>query len=105
MGLSIVACGKQETTAGKESLNDTVESVQTETTDEIADNIDYPDVNPEDVDPKTTTMDANTAMALGKKEGAEIDEKYGSEEAWAGYAISQGADNVLGWCWIYYTDV
>lgn len=72
-------------------------------TDEITENIVYPDVNPEDVDPKTTTMDANTAMALGKKEGAEIDEKYGSEEAWAGYAISQGADNVLGWCWIYYT--
>ena len=33
MGLSIVACGKQETTAGKESLNDTVESVQEETTE------------------------------------------------------------------------
>ena len=33
MGLSIVACGKQETTAGKESLNDTVESVQEKTTE------------------------------------------------------------------------
>lgn len=33
MGLSIVACGKQETTAGKESLNDIVESVQEETTE------------------------------------------------------------------------
>ncbi len=33
MGLSIVACGKQETTTGKESLNDTVESVQEETTE------------------------------------------------------------------------
>ena len=33
MGFSIVACGKQETTAGKESLNDTVESVQEETTE------------------------------------------------------------------------
>ena len=72
-------------------------------TDEITDNIVYPDVNPEDVDPKTTNMDGDTAMALSKKEGAEIDEKYGSEEAWAEYAISQGADNVLGWCWIYYT--
>lgn len=72
-------------------------------TDEVTDNIVYPDVNPEDVDPKTTKMDAETAMALGKKEGAEIDEKYGSEEAWATYAISQGADNVLGWCWVYYT--
>lgn len=72
-------------------------------TDEITDNIVYPDVNPEDVDPKTTNMDGDTAMALGKKEGAEIDAKYGSEEAWAAYAISQGADNVLGWCWIYYT--
>ena len=33
MELSIVACGKQETTAGKQSLNDTVESVQEETTE------------------------------------------------------------------------
>lgn len=33
MGLSIVACGKQENTADKESLNDTVESVQEETTE------------------------------------------------------------------------
>ncbi len=72
-------------------------------TDEITDNIVYPDVNPEDVDPKTTNMDANTAMALGKKEGAEIDEKYGSTEAWAAYALSQGADGIGGWCWVYYT--
>lgn len=28
MGLALVACGKQETTAGKESINETVESVQ-----------------------------------------------------------------------------
>lgn len=33
MGWSIVACGKQETTAGKESINETVESVQEETTE------------------------------------------------------------------------
>ena len=72
-------------------------------TDEITDNIVYPDVNPEDVDPKTTNMDANTAMALSKKEGAEIDEKYGSEEAWTGYAQSQGADGTMSWCWVYYT--
>ena len=72
-------------------------------TDEITDNIVYPDVNPEDVDPKTTNMDGDTAFALGKKEGAEIDEKYGSEEAWTGYAQSQGADGTMGWCWVYYT--
>ncbi len=72
-------------------------------TDEITDNIVYPDVNPEDVDPKTTTMDGDTAIALGKQEGAEIDEKYGSEEAWTGYAQSQGADGTMGWCWVYYT--
>ena len=71
--------------------------------DEVTDNIVYPDVNPEDVDPKTTNMDAETAFALGKKEGAEIDEKYGSEEAWTGYAQSQGADGTMGWCWVYYT--
>lgn len=128
MGLSIVACGKQETTSTTETIPTTVESTQTETsenttepteeiketetenentekveTTEITDNIVYPDVNPEDVDPKTTKMDAETATALAQQEGKEIDEKYGSEEAWATYAISQGADNVLGWCWVYYT--
>lgn len=128
MGLSIVACGKQETTSTTETIPTTVESTQTETSEnttepteeiketetenenieeiestEITDNIVYPDVNPEDVDPKTTNMDAETAAALGQAEGKEIDAQYGSEMAWAEYAKSQGADNVLCWCWIYYT--
>lgn len=113
MGLSIVACGKQETTSTTESVqsettvtDDTepTETVETtETTDEITDNIVYPDVNPEDVDPKTTNMDGDTAMALSKKEGAEIDEKYGSSEAWTAHAQSQGADATMGWCWVYDT--
>ena len=72
-------------------------------TDEITDNIVYPDVNPEDVDPKTTNMDGDTAHALGKQERAEICDKYGSPEAWSDYAISQGADGAMGWCWVYYT--
>lgn len=96
----------EETQSNDEvALGDTQQYESTEMIEqsEITDNIVYPDVNPEDVDPKTTNMDGDTAIALGKKEGAEIDDKYGSEEAWAGYAISQGADNVLGWCWIYYT--
>ena len=71
--------------------------------DEVTDNIVYPDVNPEDVDPKTTNMDAETAHALGKQERAEICDKYGSPEAWSDYAISQGADGAMGWCWVYYT--
>ena len=33
MGVALVACGKQETTAGKEPINETVESVQEETTE------------------------------------------------------------------------
>lgn len=128
MGLSIVACGKQETTSTTETIPTTVESTQTETSEnttesteeiketetenentekvestEITDNIVYPDVNPEDVDPKTTKMDAETATALAQQEGKEIDAQYGSEEAWTGYAQSQGADGTLGWCWIYYT--
>lgn len=122
MGLSIVACGKQENTSTTESIPTTVESTQTETSEnttepieeiettesteestEITDNIVYPDVNPEDVDPKTTNMDAETAHALGKQELQEIQEKYGSGEAWAEYALSQGADAIGGWCWIYYT--
>lgn len=120
--LSITACGKQETTATTESISTTVEPVQVETTvteetvatetttetekvenTEVTDNIVYPDVNPEDVDPKTTNMDAETAHALGKQELQEIQEKYGSGEAWAEYALSQGADAIGGWCWIYYT--
>ena len=125
--LSFASCGKQETTSTTESVPATVESTQVETTvteenvtieteatteetmptdsltDEITDNIVYPDVNPEDVDPKTTTMDAETAHALGKQELQEIQEKYGSGEAWAEYALSQGADAIGGWCWIYYT--
>ena len=72
-------------------------------TDEITDNIVYPDVNPEDVDPKTTNMDGDTARALGKQELAEICDKYGSAEAWTAYAQSQGADATGNWCWIYYT--
>lgn len=126
MGLSIVACGKQETTSTTETIPTTVESTQTETSEnttepteeiketetenentekstEITDNIVYPNVNPEDVDPKTTNMDAETAHALGKQELQEIQEKYGSGEAWAEYALSQGADAIGGWCWIYYT--
>lgn len=87
----------------KDASETTESTGQDSLTDEITDNIVYPDVNPEDVDPKTTNMDANTAMALSKKEGAEIDEKYGSEEAWTGYAQSQGADGTMSWCWVYYT--
>ena len=72
-------------------------------TDEITDNIVYPDVNPEDVDPKTTTMDYNTQTALSQVERKEIDAQYGGYDAWAAYAHSQGADSTGGWCWIYYT--
>lgn len=126
MGLSIVACGKQETTSTTETIPTTVESTQTETSEnttepteeiketetenentekstEITDNIVYPDVNPEDVDPKTTNMDAETATALAQQERKEIDAQYGGYDAWAAYAHSQGADGTLGWCWIYYT--
>lgn len=115
MGLSIVACGKQETTSTTESVQsettvtddteptETVETTEpTEEIDEITDNIVYPDVNPEDVDPKTTNMDAETAAALGRQELQEIESLYGGD-AWAAYAKSQGADNTLGWCWIYHT--
>lgn len=123
--LSMTACGKQETTAA--TTEPIVESTQVETTvteetvttetevtteeteptdsltDEITDNIVYPDVNPEDVDPKTTNMDAETATALAQQERKEIDAQYGGYDAWAAYAHSQGADGTLGWCWIYYT--
>ena len=112
--VSFASCGKQKTSTTTESTATTVESIQTETavteetavdetTTETADNIVYPDVNPEDVDPKTINMDAETAHALGKQELQEIQEKYGSGEAWAEYALSQGADAIGGWCWVYYT--
>lgn len=123
--LSMTACGKQETTAA--TTEPIVESTQVETTvteetvttetevtteeteptdslaDEVTDNIVYPDVNPEDVDPKTTNMDGDTAIALGKQERAEICDKYGSVEAYDEYVKSQGADGSMGWCWVYDT--
>ena len=87
-----------------ENVSETTESTEQDSlTDEITDNIVYPDVNPEDVDPKTTNMDAETAIALGKQELAEVTEQYGGYEAWTAYAQSQGADATGGWCWIYYT--
>ena len=116
--LSITACGKQtqqqtqaDTTEQKEETEQSEqvynteqsETETTETTDEVTDNIVYPDVNPEDVDPKTTNMDADTATALAQQERKEIDAQYGGYDAWTGYAQSQGADGTLGWCWIYYT--
>lgn len=121
MGLSITACGKQtqqqtladqteekEETEQSEQLEEVYNTEQsetegTETTDEITDNIVYPDVNPEDVDPKTTNMDGDTAIALGKQERAEICDKYGSVEAYDEYVKSQGADGSMGWCWVYDT--
>lgn len=129
ISLSLNACGKQtqqqtqadqteqkeETEQSEQSeqvytteqseteTTETTEIETTETTDEITDNIVYPDVNPEDVDPKTTTMDAETATALAQQERKEIDAQYGGYDAWAAYAHSQGADGTLGWCWIYYT--
>ena len=71
--------------------------------DEIAKNIIYPDVNPEDVDPKATDIDGDIAFALGKQEYNEVTEAYGGYEPWTGYAQSQGADGTIGWCWVYDT--
>ena len=97
------------TTIESESLSESTETSeiastgQDSLTDEITDNIVYPDVNPEDVDPKTTNMDGDTAIALSKKENAEICDKYGSVEAYDEYVKSQGADGSMGWCWVYDT--
>ena len=96
----------EETQSNDEvALGDTQQYESTEMIEqsEITDNIVYPDVNPEEVDPKTTTMDAETATALAQQERKEIDAQYGGYDAWAAYAHSQGADGTLGWCWIYYT--
>ena len=71
--------------------------------DEIAKNIIYPNVNPEDVDPKATDIDGDIAFALGKQEYNEVTEAYGGYEPWTGYAQSQGADGTIGWCWVYDT--
>lgn len=95
----------EETQSNDEvALGDTQQYESTEMIEqsEITDNIVYPDVNPEDVDPKTTNMDGDTAFALGKQENVEIEEQYGGD-AWIEYAKSQGADSTLGWCWVYYT--
>lgn len=96
----------EETQSNDEvALGDTQQYESTEMIEqsEITDNIVYPDVNPEDVDPKTTTMDGDTAIALGRQERAEICDKYGSVEAYDEYVKSQGADGSMGWCWVYDT--
>ena len=96
----------EETQSNDEvALGDTQQYESTEMIEqsEITDNIVYPDVNPEDVDPKTTNMDGDTAIALGKQERAEICDKYGSVEAYDEYVKSQGADGSMGWCWVYDT--
>lgn len=122
--VSIVACGKGNTTEQQEVIA-TEQTAETETVEEQAEqesetaleqenkvndteelleeNKVYDDVNPEDTDPKATNIDYDTATALAQQERKELDAKYGSEMKWAEYAKSQGADNTLGWCWIYYT--
>lgn len=99
------ATEETETTESTETVKET--ETETESTSLQSDipyeEQDHPDVNPEDVDPKTTQMTAETATALGHVERDEIIAKYGSGEAWAELAKSQGADSVSGWCWIYYT--
>ena len=96
---------ESEATEGTETVEET--ETETESTSLQSDipyeEQDHPDVNPEDVDPKTTQMDAETATALGHVERDEIIAKYGSIDAYIELAVSQGADNVFGWCWIYYT--
>lgn len=101
-----------ETTAIESEATEETETVkETETETEstsLQNDIPYeeqehPDVNPEDVDPKTTQMDGDTQAALSRVEIDEVEAKYGSGEAWVELAKSQGADNVSGWCWIYYT--
>ena len=96
---------ESEATEGTETVEET--ETETESTSLQSDipyeEQDHPDVNPEDVDPKTTQMDGDTQAALSRVERDEIIAKYGSVSAWAKYAVSQGADGSLGWTWIYYT--
>ena len=99
------ATEETETTESTETVKET--ETETESTSLQSDipyeEQDHPDVNPEDVDPKTTQMDGETQAALSRKEIDEIEAKYGSTEAWVELAKSQGADSVSGWCWVYDT--
>lgn len=96
---------ESEATEGTETVEET--EIETEITSLQSDipyeEQDHPDVNPEDVDPKTTQMDADTQAALSHVEMNEIEAKYGSMDAYLEYVKSQGADYALGWCWVYYT--
>lgn len=96
---------ESEATEGTETVEET--ETETESTSLQSDipyeEQDHPDVNPEDVDPKTTQMDGDTQAALSHVEMDEIEAKYGSMDAWRDYAISQGADSTQGWCWVYDT--
>lgn len=60
MGLSIVACGKQETTATTEAVPATVESVQAETTEEIKETTDDTVVSDDNASTSETTTTTRT---------------------------------------------
>lgn len=60
MGLSIVACGKQETTATTEAVPATVESIQAETTEEIKETTDDTVVSDDNASTSETTTTTKT---------------------------------------------
>ena len=60
MGLSIAACGKQETTATTEAVPATVESIQAETTEEIKETTDDTVVSDDNASTSETTTTTKT---------------------------------------------
>lgn len=103
MGLSIVACGKQETTVTTEPIVESTE-VENAVTEETA--VAETTTETEFIDDTTS----DTSTSTGANETAEIDQSKWADinGAWDAvhqftlYAREQGADDTDGWCWEYY---
>ena len=104
MGLSIVACGKQETTATTESVTATVESTQVETTE--PEKTIATETNTETVE--DTTTDTSTSSEYNDDENeirsskwADINGAWDAVHQYEIYAQENGADYAFGWTWCY----
>lgn len=87
MGLSIVACGKQESTATTESVPATVESTQTETTEEIKETTDDTVVSDDNI----STSESNTTTRTDYP-----DSRSDHQKAWDDYKESWDDFSVYG---------
>lgn len=85
MGLSIVACGKQETTATTEAVPATVESVQAETTEEIKETTDDTVVSDDNASTSETTTTTRTDYPDSRSDHQKAWDDY--KESWDDFSV------------------